>query len=288
MMRPFLSVAVVVLFLPNTHAAEPVRVTTDGSFKQHLQWHPNGKTLLFTRIHQGKMALWTVGTDGKDLARLLPDHKEPHFDGHYSTDGKRVVYVYDKLEGTDGKLSIRHCTADGTDDRVLVPHKAFEESPRWSPDGKLVLWVSTRHGNPELYTVTGDGKDEKRLTSEVTADLHPNWSPDGKRIAFTSGRTGKQKVYTMNADGSGVKRLTDGDHLDAWPVWQPDGQRLAFVSRKSGDADVWLMDADGKNPVNLTRTEGDDTSPAFSRDGKRLAFVSSRDGGSDIYVMDVK
>jgi TolB protein len=288
-MRPVLVfAAVLAVTSTDTPAADPVRVTSDGSFKQHVQWHPDGKTLLCTRIHQGTMALWTVGTDGKDLKRLLPDHKEPHFDAHYSADGKRVVYVYDKLEGTDGKLSLRTCAADGSDDKVLVPHQAFEESPRWSPDGKRVLWVSTRHGNPELYTVTAEGKDEKRLTSEVTADLHPAWSPDGKKIAFTSGRGGKQKVHVMDADGSGVKRLTDGDHLDAWPVWRPDGKTIAFVSRKTGDSDIWLMDADGKNAVNLTKTEGEDTSPAWSADGKKLAFVSARDGGSDIYVMDVK
>ena len=288
MRRLFLLAVVAAVAGTDTPAADPVRVTSDGSFKQHLQWHPDGKTFLFTRIHQGKMALWTVGADGKGLKRLLPDHTEPHFDAHYSADGKRVVYVYDKLEGTDGKLSLRTCAADGGDDKVLVPHKAFEESPRWSPDGKRVLWVSTRHGNPELYTVTGEGKDEKRLTSEVTSDLHPAWSPDGKRIAFTSGRSGKQKVHVMDADGGGVTRLTDGDHLDAWPVWSPDGKRIAFVSRKTGDADVWVMDADGKNAVNLTAGEGEDTSPAWSPDGKRLAFVSARDGGSDVYVIDVK
>lgn len=287
-MRPLVALVVSAVLLTDTPAADPVRVTDDGSFKQHVQWHPDGKTLLFTRIHQGKMALWTVGVDGKELKRLLPDHKEPHFDAHHSADGKRIVYVYDKLEGTDGKLSLRTCAADGTDDKVLVPHKAFEESPRWSPDGKLVLWVSTRHGNPELYTVTAEGKDEKRLTSEVTSDLHPSWSPDGKSIAFTSGRNGKQKVHVMNADGTGVKRITDGDHLDAWPVWRPDGKKIAFVSRKTGDSDVWLMDADGKNAENLTKTEGEDTSPAWSPDGKKLAFVSARDGGSDIYVIEVK
>src|SRR5690349_20837791 len=132
---------------------DPLRLTTDGSFKQHLQWSPDGKRMLFTRIHQGKMALWVMNADGTDLKRLLPARDQPHFDGHWSPDGSRVVYVSDKLEGTDGKLSVRVCAADGSDDAELVPHKAFEESPRWSPDGKKVLWVSTRDGNPELYTV---------------------------------------------------------------------------------------------------------------------------------------
>src|SRR5437870_456115 len=54
--------------------AEPARLTTDGSFKQNLQWSPDGKTLLFTRIHQGKMSLWTMPATGGEMKRLLPDH----------------------------------------------------------------------------------------------------------------------------------------------------------------------------------------------------------------------
>ncbi|HJZ56214.1 MAG TPA: hypothetical protein VKE74_14705 [Gemmataceae bacterium] len=280
-----------VAFVPSSclcGESSPVRVTTDGSFKQNLQWSPDGKQFLFTRIHQGKMALWVMNDDGTALKRLLPEYDQPHFDGHFSPDGKRIVYVSDQLQGTDGKLSIHTCAVDGSDDKVLVPHKAFEESPRWSPDGKLVLWVSTRDGNPELYTVNADGKDIKRLTTEVAYDLHPAWSPDGKKIAFASGRTGRQKLFVMNADGSGVKRLTDGEFLDAWPAWRPDGKKIAFVSNQSGNYDIWLMDADGSNLVNLTDHPAQDTSPTWSPDGKRLAFVSTRHGGSDIYILDVK
>jgi TolB protein len=278
-----------VLFLnflcaPRALCGEPLQLTADGSFKQHLQWSPDGTTILFTRIHRGSMALWTMTDDGKDVKRLLPNHREPHFDGHWSPDGKRIVYVYDKLEGTDGKLRINVCDADGGNDSTLVPHKAFEESPRWSPDGRRVLWVSTRDKNPELYTVASDGSDGKRLTSEIAADLHPAWSPDGKRIAFSSGRTGRQKLFTVNADGSDPKRLTDGDSLDAWPAWHPGGTKLAYVSRRAGNADVWVTNADGSNPANLTAHASDDTSPAWSPDGTRLAFVSDRSGATEIYV----
>ncbi|WP_439631317.1 TolB family protein [Gemmata sp.] len=266
----------------------PLRLTTDGSFKQHLQWSPDGKTLLLTRIHQGKMALWTLPAAGGEMTRLLPEHKEPHFDGHFSPDGKRIVYVYDNLQGTDGKLRINVCNADGSDDKTLVPHAAMEESPRWSPDGKQVLWVSTRGKNPDLYVVDADGKNEKRLTSDPAPDLHPAWSPDGKRIAFSSGRSGRQKVHVMAADGGDVKKLTGGEFLDAWPAWRPGGKQIAFTSNRSGDADVWLMIADGTGLVNLTGNPAQDTGPAWSPDGTRLAFVSTRDGGSDVYVTGVK
>ncbi|QEL18059.1 DPP IV N-terminal domain-containing protein [Limnoglobus roseus] len=276
---------VLLMTVGSAAAADPVRVTKDGSFKQHLQWSPDGKRFLLTRIHEGKMALWTMAADGTDLTRLLPVHAMPHFDGSWSADSKRIVYVYDTLQNTDGKLQINVCAADGSDDKVVVPHKAFEESPRFSPDGKQVAWVSTRDGNPEIYTVNADGKGIKRLTSEVAYDLQPAWSPDGKRIAFSSARNGRQKIYTMKPDGSDLKRLTEGDHLDSWPVWSPDGKRIAFVSNRAGNYDIWLMKADGKDARNLTDHEAQDTSPTWSPDGKRLAFISTRDGGSDVYVL---
>src|SRR5262249_48982199 len=142
-----------------------VRVTTDGGFKQHLQWSPDGKRFLLTRIHEGQMGLWTMNVDGTDLRQLVtPERNTVQFDGHWSPDGKRIAYVHDVLQGTDGKLQINTCAADGSDIKVLIAHKAFEESPRWSPDGSRVAWVSTRDGNQELYVASADGKEEKRLT----------------------------------------------------------------------------------------------------------------------------
>src|SRR3954451_7821927 len=166
-------------------APKVVRLTRDGSFKQHLHWAPDGKRLLCTRIHQGKMGLWTVDAVSGELKALLLQ-TTPHFDGHWSPDGKKIVFVWDTLQGTDGKLQINTVNADGTDLKVLVPHKAFEESPRWSPDGKRVAWVSTRFGNQEICSVDLSGKDVQRLTNEVAFDNNPNWSPDGKQLVFAS------------------------------------------------------------------------------------------------------
>ncbi|MBY0228388.1 MAG: hypothetical protein K2W96_03815, partial [Gemmataceae bacterium] len=180
--------------------ADPVRLTRDGSFKQHLHWSPDGSRLLFTRIAKGKMGLWTVGSDGKGLKPLLdPDPKTPHFDGHWSPDGKRVAFVLDILHGTDGKLQVNVCGADGKDSKAVVPNKAFEESPRWSPDGKRLAWVSTRFGNQEICTISSDGKgDIKRLTNDPGFDNNPAWSPDGKRIAFVTSRWGNHEVADMD------------------------------------------------------------------------------------------
>ena len=59
------------------------RLTHDGDYKQHLAWSPDGKKFLFTRVHRGKMGLWTMNADGTELKRLL-NLDTPHFDGHWS------------------------------------------------------------------------------------------------------------------------------------------------------------------------------------------------------------
>src|SRR5262245_682783 len=173
----------------SNEVAAPVRVSKiGGDFIQHLAWSPDGKRFLFTRIHKGKMGLWTMNVDGSDAKAVLPSENMPTFDGHFSPDGKKIVFVYDKLQGTDGKLQIDVVNADGTQHKNLIPHKAFEESPRWSPDGKTIAWVSTRDKNQEIYLADSAGGNIRRLTNNQVLDNTPAWAPDGKWLAFTSGR----------------------------------------------------------------------------------------------------
>lgn len=267
--------------------AEPVRLTRDGDFKAHLAWSPDGGKCLFTRIHRGKMGLWIMNADGSDLKPLLTGQEAPHFDGHWSIDSKKICFVFDVLQGTDGKLQINTVLADGTENRNFIPHKAFEESPRWSPDGTRLAWVSARDGNQEIYTVDAKGENLKRLTTEAAFDNNPSWSPDSKRLAFASSRTGNFEIFAMNADGSEPKRLTNHKALDYWPVWSPDGKRIAFTSNRDGNYDIYGMNTDGTGLQNLTRHKGQDNFAAWSPDGKRLAFVSTRGGGHDVYVMEL-
>src|SRR5262249_25047766 len=148
----------------------PSRLTYDRDFKQHLAWSPDGKQLLFTRLHKGKMGLWLIAADGKDLKPLLGQEAQPHFDGCWSPDGNRILFLYDIFQGTDGRLQINVANADGTKMQVVIPNLSFEESPRYSPDGKQIAFVSSRDGNQEIYLAHADGTNIRRLTRDTTAN----------------------------------------------------------------------------------------------------------------------
>ena len=266
--------------------AEPVRVTRDGSFKQHLQWSPDSKKFLLTRIHQGKMGLWTLNADGSDLKPLLAAQTTPHFDGHWSADSKRIVFVLDVLQGTDGKLQINTVNADGSDMKTLVPHKAFEESPRFAPDGQHVAWVSTRDNNQEIYLVTADGKNVTRVTSEIAFDNNPSWSPDGKRLAFTSSRGGNFEIYVMDRDGAitGLGRPIGTDFA------YPNGVLVVSdfqADRFTGSSAITeLFGVNAADPEYLPLSPSDIVGHANS--GQRVrVLVSSAKGSADPLLPDL-
>jgi len=266
-----------------------VKVTNDGSFKSHLVWSPDGKKLLFTRIHQGKMELCTVKAEksAEVIALVVPSPNTPHFDGHWSADGKSIAYVHDILQGTDGKLQINEVLADGTGAKVLIPHKAFEESPRYSPDGKHLAWVSARDGNQEIYSMELANQKVQRLTQDQGFDNNPNWKPDGSRIVYSSSKFGNFEIISMKKDGTGVLRLTNDSAMDVWPVYSPDGKAIAFTSNRTGSYNIFVMNEDGSGVRNITNNKSINNFAAWSPDGNRIAFISNLQGSYEVYIKSI-
>ena len=275
--------ALLVLFVANAPAAEPLRLTTDGLLKQRPVWSPDGASLVFAR-HQGStIFLFLREADGSE--RRLTKSKDPEFDAAWSPDGKRLVFTFDKTVPNQGDMDVYSIAADGSELTPVLtsPGKlTHEEWPSWSPDGSWITLSSTRDGNQEIYVVRPDGKDLKRLTSDPAIDAHPAWSPDGKRIVFATNRWGDLELAAVDTEGGNLTRLTTSPGLDDYPAWSRDGKSIAFTSHRDGNAEIFAIDPDGNNPRNLTRNPAIDNFPAWSPAGE-LTFVSNRAGGFDIY-----
>src|SRR6266581_3556373 len=100
---------------------------------------------------------------------------------------------------------------------------AGDNSPAsWSPDGKQIVFSSTRDGgNLHIFVMNADGTGVTQLNSGNFTDDDPVWSPDGKQIAFQSTRDGHEEIYIMNADGTGQARLTFNQGIfNAVPAWR--------------------------------------------------------------------
>jgi dipeptidyl aminopeptidase/acylaminoacyl peptidase len=205
-------------------------------------------------------------------------------------DGSRVAFVVWSIDEqeSDYRSAIWIAAVDGSEpSRRLTAGDKRDISPRWSPDGSRLAFLSARGDKSpsQLYVLPLDGGEAARLT-ELDEDVSGiAWSPDGTRIAFASrvrddayaeeddrkreprrftrlhykldnvGWTGdrRQHLFVVAADGSGEPRqLTSGDFEHSAPAWSPDGRRIAFVSQLDDDWDLKLA-----SDLYVAEIEGD-------------------------------
>ncbi len=161
-------------------------------------------------------------------------------------------------------------------------------SPRLSPDGDLIAFVSDRDGNPDIYVMDRSGEDIRKISHEVGSASHPRWSPDGDQIAFLA-RTedGDSQIYLSGVEEPEARRLTVGGYVEGPPSWSPDGDWVAFtLTGEDGQGlGIYLRNPGGVNQITLT--DGPDFNPTWSPDSDQIAFQTSRNGNEDIYVVDI-
>ena len=147
-----------------------------------------------------------------------------------------------RIAFTDG-TGIWTMNPDGTGKVQLTASGDF--APRWSPDGSMIVFESTRDGNREIYRMNADGTAQTRLTTDPGLDSSPDWSPDGTRIVFAR----DAEIWTMDATGASPANLTNtaAPVRETNPRWSPDGTTIAFAYADDAQSGIWKMNADGTN-----------------------------------------
>ncbi len=234
---------------------------------------PTGDVLSFTADFR---SIERMNIDGSNRRQLYKD--TPAFMPSWSPGGDLIAFTKGRVfagGSTDNDIYVIH--PDGSGVRNLTEHPANDALPSWSPDGKRLVFRSTREGKKDLYVIGVDGTGLARLTTSPATDTFPHWSPLGDRIVFASNRTGDFAIYTIQPDGSDLRQLTRSPGLDMHPVWSPDGQWICFASARGGFkderpltgnpqpyGDLYLMRPDGSEVQALTNDQFEDGTPAWA------------------------
>ncbi|MFN2283220.1 MAG: TolB family protein, partial [Anaerolineae bacterium] len=203
----------------------PLVTPTQQTVKVASVW-PEGK-ILYHADQSGVYQLYVA--QGQQTPTLLTPDSPSAVEGNWSPDGQRIAFA--ATNGPDN-IQIYTMQADGSDLTLLpVDQPSLNWYPKWSPDGEMLLFVTNRDGNFEIYKATVDGDFLVNLTNHSYNDQEPDWSPDGQKIIFVSDREGGDGLYLMDAEGSNVQQLLDDSWGCRYPRWSPDGQQIAFMGR---------------------------------------------------------
>jgi dipeptidyl aminopeptidase/acylaminoacyl peptidase len=227
-----------------------------------------------------------------------------------SPDGARVCFVVKQPNPQkDGyRQALWIVPADGSaPPRQLTLGAKNEHTPRWSPDGRTLAYLSDREGvlikggageDPavkeppkagatQAWLLPMDGGEPRQLTRLPQDVSGMAWSPDGRQLCIVSGATDAQREEAARKPEDPPER--DGHLID----------RLQYMANGVGyvykyPPNLWLVDVASGEARRLTGGRSRDEDPAWSPDGKRIAFVSNRHRDADltwrtdIYTVDVR
>jgi Tol biopolymer transport system component len=198
----------------------------------------------------------------------------------------------------------------------LTSSPGYDAEATVSPDGKKIVFTSTRNGDLDLYTMDIDGKNVKQVTFGLGYDGGAFFSPDSKQLVFRSSRPKTEEeikeykdllaenlvaptnmeIYTCNIDGSHLKQITQLGKANWAPFFHPNGKRIIFssnhASAKGYDFQLYSIKKNGKDLQQITTESQFNAFPMFSPDGKKIVWSSNRNNGgtrdTNLFIADWK
>jgi dipeptidyl aminopeptidase/acylaminoacyl peptidase len=243
-------------------------------------------------------------------------------DVQISPDGSMVAYVRNAMsimrDRREGRLWL--VRTDGSGHRKLTSADRSESTPRWSPDGTRIAFVSGSDEGSEIYVHWVETGQTARLTQLERSPGGLAWSPDGRHIAFTmlvpearpvlatlprkpegaewadppvvetrvrheaDGvgviEPGYRHIFTLPSDGGSPRQVTSGDFQHGAPVWATDGEALFFTSNRRPE---WEWDVAESDIYRVSLADGAITA-LTTRRGPDNGPAVSPDGSTIAYI----
>ena len=210
-----------------------------------------------------------------------------------SPDGKRIVYTRhsaDIMKDTRPS-NLWIINFDGTGHRPLTSGSFAESTPRWSPDGSQIAFLSNRDGSPQIYRLFLDSGQVAKLTNVMESPAGINWSPDGKWLSFTMHvAEAARKIATLPTPPEGAKWSEPPkviDHL----MYRFNG--VGYL--KPGYTHLFVVPSEGGTPRQISTGNYQHGGIAFraseavwTPDGKSLLMSTNRHDDYELYPVNTE
>ena len=235
----------------------------------------------------------------------------------FSPDGKNFIYTVKKCDKKKNKYftNLFLASTDGAEIYQFTYGDENDTSPKWSPDGKWLAFLSDREEKTNVYVIPTKGGESKRITDLEGIITNLEWMPNSKSLIFSFCPKDKEKkkkdlkgaplvreidrmyykadgsgyrpkgkfhIYKVNVKSGKKQQLTKSEWDDFSAIPSPNGKKIAFVSNRHKDYeynmnlfDIWTIDQDGKNLKKVSTPKGPKWSISWSPNGKYIAYIGN-------------
>jgi Tol biopolymer transport system component len=273
------------LYLVGDRATRQRQITNDPN-NYTLVSGSSDSSVFVTRNVERSSSIWHVSLAGSSPVTISVEQKKGLAEVERGTEGRFIYSVF------DGK-NINLWLHDGSETRQLT-FEADNSKPTMSPDGRYIVFCSTRTGTMNIWRMNSDGTQPLQLTNGSYEDL-PSVTADSKWVIYRTGSYARKVSIDGGPPEIVLSREVQG------PSLSPDGRLLAFFVNDQPDSQVWHLEIydltlrsivkrfalpDSTRPfhgISLTP----DNRLRWTPDGKGLAYVSSSSGASNIWIQPI-
>lgn len=329
------------ILYPEEKHFKNIQQLTFGGDNAEAYFSFDGKWLIFQKTYakegipcdQMYIAKIPTKTGEKFTPKLVSTGKGRTTCGAFMKDGKHIIYASTHLGSSDcppvpdrskygnkyiwplyDSYDIFMADLNGKIVKQLTNSKGYDAEATLSPDGRKMLYTSTKDGDIDMYVMDLKTGKEIKVTNLLGYDGGGWFSPDGKKLIWRASRPKTEaeikeykellaqglvaptnmEVWVANADGTNAKQVSSFGQANWAPAYMPDNKRIIFASnheyKRGFPFNLYTMNEGGTNLAKVSRDKGFDAFPMFSPDGKKIVFCSNRNNGgtrdTNIFIAD--
>ncbi|WP_168456266.1 Tol-Pal system protein TolB [Wolbachia endosymbiont of Ctenocephalides felis wCfeJ] len=242
----------------------------------------------FTKRELFTQSIVFPAKDWRKIAHLISDAIHDRLIGERGHFNTKIAYIAEEKDSNYKSIrKIAVMNQDGSDVKYLTNGDRFVSTPRFSPSGESIVYISYLDGRS--YIILRNLKDDVESIVSVFEGVisAPRFSPDGKSLLISHSSNGETNILSLDLNSKHTKKITKSSAISTSPSLSPDQKYMVFSSDVSGSQQLYIIDFTKKNkkPKRISFGSGKYATPVWSPKGELIAFTKIQSGKFYIGVM---